>query len=257
MSILDINMKPKISIITITFDDGPRLEATISSVLGQTYKNIEYIIIDGGSSDNSVDIIKLYEDRLSFWITEKDDGIYDAMNKGILKATGSFINFMNSGDVFHSKESLTDLFNCIDLKGVLNAHIIYGNHAIKSVSGLKIMRPNAPPNINRGSFFCHQSAFIATKLHKTNLYNIHNPIAADFEFFYLAYLDNCVFKHVDQTICIITPGGISDTNRIETIVSWWNVVNKTTSTNVYFIWRIIREMAVGYVKKIINSIKCF
>ncbi len=257
MSILDINMKPKISIITITFDDGPRLEATISSVLGQTYKNIEYIIIDGGSSDNSVDIIKLYEDRLSFWITEKDDGIYDAMNKGILQATGSFVNFMNSGDEFHSKESLTDLFNCIDLKGVLNADIIYGNHAVKSVSGLKIMRPKALPNINRGSLFCHQSAFIATKFHKTSLYNIHNPIAADFEFFYLAYLDNRVFKHVDQTICTIIPGGISDINRIETIVSWWNVVNKTRSSNVYFIRRIIREMAVGYVKKIINSFKCF
>jgi glycosyltransferase involved in cell wall biosynthesis len=250
-------IKPKISIITVAFDNAPRLETTILSVLGQTYNNIEYIIIDGGSTDNSVDIIKLYEDRLSFWISEIDEGIYDAMNKGISKATGSFVNFMKAGDAFHSKESLSNLFDSPDIRDVLNADVIYGNHAVKSASGFKIFRPKALSNIERGSFFCHQSAFTANKLHKSKPYNIQNTIAADFEFFYFAYLNNHVFKYVDQTICSITPEGISDINRIETIVSWWNVVNKTRSTNFYFIRRIIRETVVGYVKKIINSTKCF
>lgn len=257
MSDSGTTIKPKISIITVAFDDAPRLETTILSVLGQTYNNIEYIIVDGGSTDNSAEIIKLYEDRLSFWVSEIDEGIYDAMNKGISKATGSFVNFMNAGDVFHSKESLSNLFNCTGFKGMLNADIIYGNHAVKSASGFKIVRPKALSNIKRGSFFCHQSAFIATKLHKSKLYNIQNSIAADFEFFYLAYLNNRVFKYVDQTICSVAPEGISDNNRIEVVVSWWNVVNKTRSTNVYFIRRIIREMVVGYFKKIINLIKCF
>ena len=91
---------PIISVITVCYNVASSIEKTMLSVLNQTYKNLEYIIIDGNSTDGTVDIIKRYAERLTFWISEPDNGIYDAMNKGIVKATGEFLIFMNAGDQF-------------------------------------------------------------------------------------------------------------------------------------------------------------
>ena len=85
---------PIISVITVCYNVASSIEKTMLSVLNQTYKNLEYIIIDGNSTDGTVDIIKRYAERLTFWISEPDNGIYDAMNKGIVKATGEFLIFM-------------------------------------------------------------------------------------------------------------------------------------------------------------------
>ena len=84
---------PLITVVTVVFNDVQHIEETILSVVNQTYPNIEYIIIDGGSTDGTVDIIKKYEERIAYWVSEPDQGIYDAMNKGIQKATGEWINF--------------------------------------------------------------------------------------------------------------------------------------------------------------------
>lgn len=93
---------PKVSVVTICYNSVQFIEKTIQSVLSQTYPNIEYIVIDGGSTDGTKEIIEKYSSRISYWCSEKDRGIYDAMNKGIRKATGEWINFMNSGDCFVS-----------------------------------------------------------------------------------------------------------------------------------------------------------
>src|SRR5258708_15361904 len=91
---------PVISIITVVYNGEAVLEKTIKSIVGQTYPHTEYIIIDGKSSDQTIEIIKRYENRITFWLSELDNGIYDAMNKGIARATGSWISFMNAGDQF-------------------------------------------------------------------------------------------------------------------------------------------------------------
>ena len=96
----------KFSIITINYNNKDGLEMTINSVLGQSFQGFEYIIIDGGSTDGSIDIIKKYESRIDYWVSEPDNGVYNAMNKGIRKATGDYINFMNSGDAYHSSSAL-------------------------------------------------------------------------------------------------------------------------------------------------------
>ena len=104
----------KITVITVCHNAAKTLEKTIKSVLNQTYPNIEYIIIDGGSTDDTVDIIKRYADRLAYWISEPDKGIYDAMNKGIEVATGEWINFMNAGDTFYEENTIDFVLEAIN-----------------------------------------------------------------------------------------------------------------------------------------------
>ena len=115
-------MTPKISIITPCYNAVKHIEETILSIVSQDYSNLEYIIIDGGSTDGTVDIIKKYEDKITYWISEKDTGIYNAMNKGILAAKAEFCQFLNSGD-YLADENVTQkmLAQCDD------SSIIYGN----------------------------------------------------------------------------------------------------------------------------------
>ena len=101
----------KYSIITINYNNRDGLEKTIQSVINQTCQDFEFIIIDGGSTDGSVDIIKKYNDRINYWVSEPDKGIYNAMNKGILQAHGEYLNFMNSGDCFFDNEVLNKVNN--------------------------------------------------------------------------------------------------------------------------------------------------
>ena len=91
---------PKISVVTVVFNDHLHIEQTLCSVLSQTYDNIEYIVIDGGSTDGTVQIIKKYANKLAYWVSEPDKGVYDAMNKAISHVTGTYVSFMNSGDSF-------------------------------------------------------------------------------------------------------------------------------------------------------------
>lgn len=94
-----------ISVVTVSYNAVATIEQTLLSVINQTYPNIEYIIIDGGSTDGTVDIIKKYADEIVYWISEPDKGIYDAMNKGIKKANGEWINFINAGDSYYDKKA--------------------------------------------------------------------------------------------------------------------------------------------------------
>ena len=114
----------KLSIITINYNDAEGLERTIKSVTSQTFRDFEFIVIDGGSTDNSIEIIKKYEKDIDFWVSEKDGGIYPGMNKGLKQAKGEYVNFMNGGDRYHSPDVLENIF-----KLETNADIITGTHA--------------------------------------------------------------------------------------------------------------------------------
>lgn len=108
----------KYTIITINYNNGKELRHTIESVINQTYKDVEYIIVDGGSSDDSVEIIKEYADNIDFWVSERDNGVYNAMNKGLSHAHGTYVNFMNSGDSFYSNR----VIEVIDIYCKFNKH---------------------------------------------------------------------------------------------------------------------------------------
>ena len=124
----DNNMNnPKISVVTVVYNDVDHIESTIKSVISQTYPHIEYIVIDGGSTDGTVDIIKKYKNSIAYFISEKDNGIYDAMNQGIEYANGKFVCFLNCGDFFadNKGKSLEEAIKCWKYKKQLRGHNCY------------------------------------------------------------------------------------------------------------------------------------
>ncbi len=193
---LEHKMKPKITIITVCYNAGAKLDVTISSVINQDYNNIEYIIIDGGSSDETVNIIKKYEDRITKWISEEDDGIYYAMNKGIKLASGEWINFMNAGDSFTSSQTLSivekNLNNNID--------ILYGSANLMYKEGIRILKPEKLVNFNKKLPFCHQASFVRTEIIKKRPYNTKYKMSADYDFMYYCFRKSYKFAVIDKII---------------------------------------------------------
>lgn len=155
--------KPLISIITVVYNGEKYLEETIQSVINQTYENVEYIIIDGGSTDGTLEIIKKYEDKIDYWVSEKDGGIYDAMNKGIDVATGEWLNFMNAGDSFYSNQTLMEVFNN---KNYELYNILYGDVETNYGNFKIIHKAGKLENLYKSMQFSHQSTFFNTKYHK-------------------------------------------------------------------------------------------
>ena len=204
--------KPLISIITVVLNGEQYLDRTIQSIINQTYDNLEYIIIDGGSTDKTVDIIKKYNDRIDYWVCEKDNGLYDAMNKGIDIATGAWINFMNAGDELYNYSVLMNLFNNQNYQEV---EIIYGNHEIIYPAGHhRFVKAGIIKNLWKGEQFSHQASFVKKSYLEMNKFNIRKKIAADFELYYKAFKNYTKFKFIDLTVAKFEAGGISDTKRI-------------------------------------------
>lgn len=174
----------KISVITICYNSEKFIEQTINSVITQDYPNIEYIIVDGNSKDNTVHIIKQYQYKIFKWISEKDNGIYDAMNKGIKMATGDWVIFMNSGDKFSSKTILSEVFKS-EIKRQIQ--IIYGN-VIMDWGDYKDYKKAYPLNgISYRMAFCHQSVFVRRSILLENLFDLSYIYAADYNQFYNLY----------------------------------------------------------------------
>lgn len=156
-------MNARVSIITVVFNRKSELEKTIQSVISQTYTDIDYIIIDGGSTDGTQDIIKKYGKKISFWVSEKDNGIYDAMNKGMKYAKGDYVWFLNAGDKIFSENTLKEIMESGD-----DADVLYGDVEIIDDSGKSYGRRElkTPPekltwkNMIDGMVVSHQSLLI-------------------------------------------------------------------------------------------------
>lgn len=186
----------KVSVITISYNAVSVIEDTIQSVLNQSYKDIEYIIIDGGSTDGTVDIIKKYQDKINYWVSEPDNGIYDAMNKGIDKATGEWINFMNAGDYFHSNLTLENFIPLIPK----DTDIAYGDTLIMLSTGNILDKPLPLELITKRMVFGHQATLIKTNLHKKHKFDTSYKSSGDYNFFYQAYKNHCKFSYIPITV---------------------------------------------------------
>ena len=187
----------KISVVTVSYNAVHTIEETILSVLNQTYSNVEYIIIDGGSIDGTVDIIKKYADRLTCWVSEPDNGIFDAMNKGISATTGDYINFMNAGDKFASPDVLEAITSHIQS----DTTIAYGNWNIVIEGSSSPRTPLNPSYIRRQIPFCHQASFYKATYQKEHLFPEKYKLIGDYKIVYDAYKDSKVkFQYIPITI---------------------------------------------------------
>lgn len=201
----------KLSIITINRNNSEGLRRTIESVVTQTYTDFEYIVIDGASTDESVAIIRRYENKIAYWVSEPDKGIYDAMNKGILQAHGEYCLFMNSGDVFYDTNTLANI-----QWGYINEDIVSGNSVFEKSSLHDERIIISPTKIRAGNlilgFLPHQSTFIKTDLFKTvGLYDVDFRIVSDWLFFIKALLVcNASYRHIDLFISRCETEGVSN-----------------------------------------------
>ncbi len=177
---------PVISIITVVYNDVYNLERTIRSIRNQSYREIEYIIIDGGSTDGTVDVIQKNKDPISYWISEPDQGIYHAMNKGLKAATGDYVWFINSGDEIYSADTLHSIAEYF----MLNADIYYGEAMYIDRQGNEIgLRGDVTPHrlpdrlrwqdMNMGLVVCHQSLLVKRGI--AIQYNLKFPHSGDID----------------------------------------------------------------------------
>ena len=171
------SLLPSVSIITVVYNAADSIEATVKSVIEQHYPNLEYIIIDGGSTDGTIQLVNKYKEKISLILSERDNGIYDAMNKGILHAHGEWINFMNSGDCFNAGDVLTKIFS---IKFDDNIKFIYSDYYVKK----KTKKKKYTASFENGVIL-HQSCIYKRSLHDDfGKYHISKPIiVSDYLFF--------------------------------------------------------------------------
>lgn len=206
----------KISVITVVFNDIKNIEKTIKNVLKQTYGDIEYIVVDGASTDGTVEIIKKYDERIK-WISEKDRGIYDAMMKGVYMATGEWILFHNSGDFFYSPTSIEDVIKQYDQDN--GEDFLIGNSIFFNNWGYR----NAKPSILEISYFeefpvQHPSTFIRRKTQLKYPFNLEYKNSADYYFFVEAFLGGAKYRYFDKIISLIDVSGGVTTEKYDTTV---------------------------------------
>jgi len=252
-NISDITELPLITVITVVLNGEKYLEETIQSVLNQTYDNVEYIIIDGGSTDGTLDIIKQYEHAIDYWVSEKDRGIYDAMNKGIDVASGEWINFMNAGDGFYDNEILSIVHKHIDdIHGV-----IYGDTLVLYNKFQRIYKALPLEDINYGMVFSHQSSFVRTELYKAKNFSLNYRFAADYDFFYFLYKKKYNFFYIPKILSYMRSAGVSDVNRLAVIAEYESIAKQYTITlknKLVFLLKKLDQMLRIIMKKLLPDI---
>lgn len=246
----------KISVITVCYNSAETIEKTILSVANQTYKNIEYIIVDGNSKDATLAIIKKNENTITKWVSEPDKGLYDAMNKGIAMATGDLIGVLNSDDVFNSE---TVIENLVDFHEKNDVDASVGNIIQHKKNG-KIVRLYSskywnPDKLTIGFMPPHPSVFFKKELfEKFGNYDLGFKIGADYELITRFFLKNKIsWKYSGITTTVMLVGGLSSsgslsyqliTEEIQKALLMNEITYSPSKIKMRFFWKII-----GFVKK--------
>jgi glycosyltransferase involved in cell wall biosynthesis len=212
---LSTTFLPLITVITVVYNGAKYLEDTIKSVINQTYPNVEYIIIDGGSTDGTIDIIKKYEDYIDYWVSEPDKGIYDAMNKGIDLTAGQWINFMNAGDKFFNDNTIFFIYQNVKSLNS-NYDIVYGKVEIINEKGeidaiYGLNEKYSLKKLKKYMSIPHQSTFYRLEFFKkTGKYDNDFKIAGDYEILLRSY-KNLQIKFLDSILSLMLSNGVSQT----------------------------------------------
>jgi len=213
----------KISIITVCYNSVRTIEQTIQSVIHQSYNNIEYIIIDGGSTDGTLDIIRKYESKIAYWISEPDQGIYDAMNKGIQVATGDVIGIINSDD-WYMPDIFPKIVNCFQQNDI---SVLYGNiwaYYEKYNLYRKFTSPGSLDNLRCYMMIHHPSVFVRRIMYEMyGRFECRYQVTADYDFLLRLYEHRVRFFYLQEDIAVFRMGGISNISGWRTMIDQRNV----------------------------------
>lgn len=244
----------KFSIITINYNNKEGLHNTIKSVISQTYSDYEFIIIDGGSDDGSIEVIKDYSEYIDFWVSEHDKGIYNAMNKGISHAQGAYVNFMNSGDTFYCNKTLEKVSYMMD-----GSDFIIGKDYNQDPSTGEEFTTILPARLSMAAFFMwtipHQSAFILRTLFDNSSYDESLHIVADWKF----YLDKIVYEGkivqlLDLAICNREQEGVSISQASKTKEERQKVLSSLLPPGVYKDYETLAKLDRSTLYKLLSLI---
>ncbi|MDG5799335.1 glycosyltransferase family 2 protein [Marinilabiliaceae bacterium ANBcel2] len=221
---------PLVSVVTVVYNGVDTIERTVKSVIDQDYPNLEYVIIDGGSGDGTLDILKKYRGNIDQLIIESDDGLYDAMNKGIRVSSGDYLWFINAGDEVGDNSLLKRVFSNHSL-----ADIYYGDTLIVNDNGQEIGLRRLKPvkniewkHFNRGMLIGHQAAIVSRSV--ASYYNLKYRFAADYEWLLLALKNSSTRIYTGEVMCRFLDGGLTKKNIVPGLKERYNIMVK------YFGW---------------------
>ena len=233
-----------VSIVTVVKNEPEQLERTIKSVINQNYNNIEYIIIDGASDDKkTIEVIKQYQKSIDYWVSEPDNGIYDAMNKGVYASNGNWIMFLNAGDELYSNDVIKNIIK----KTPIDADLSYGATVFISSDGNKEVVPARDPstlwmslNFNHNSLLCKRELLIE------HPFDISLKVVADSEFAIWCYSREKIFFNNRIIVNTFTRGGFADQNNLLRIIERWKIVylakiGDEVEVNTHYINRLLSE----------------
>ena len=242
------HLTPKFSVITVTYNAADVLEDTIQSVITQTYHHVEYIIIDGGSTDGTLDIVERYRDRIALVISERDNGLYDAMNKGMARATGDYLCFLNAGDSFHEDDTLLQAVH--GLTDTELPDIIYGETELVDQEGhfVRMRRLSAPGRLTwksfkQGMLVCHQAFWAKTSL--APQYDLRYRYSADFDWCIRVMKQARTLHNTHLTLIDYLEEGITTRHHRASLLERFRIMGKHygwASTLAYHAWFVVRAI---------------
>lgn len=240
----------KISIITINYNNIDGLKATFESVLSQTYIDKEFIVIDGGSTDGAREFLNSHSLDMAYWCCEMDNGLYDAMNKGIMKSKGDYLIFMNSGDRFFNDKVLSDIFgNNNYTEDVLYGSTVYeydGKGVLRTPRAVSVMAKELP--------WCHQSTFVRGDVMREILYDTKYKIIADYAFFYKLWNEDYSFRLINKIVSIYDTTGMSaDSSRSKQIFRERCMIYGKKFSVISYWFKLFRQEIRKIVRNIIPT----
>ncbi len=244
-----------LSVITVVRNDASHIEKTIQSVLSQTYEKIEYIVIDGASTDGTVETIKRYQTQIDHWVSEPDKGLYDAMNKGLKKASGDYICFLNSGDIFLNSATVTQMFSSVKYP----VDVLYGDTIIVDDDGhVKGKRRHRPPNeltwrsFKHGMLVAHQAFIPARRL--TLEYDLTYKFTSDYDWCINILKNANAIHNTHQVLIQFLDGGISKQHLRASLIERFKIMKKnyglpqTIATHIRNAFRMVKfKLTNGWV----------
>jgi len=242
------HLTPKFSIITVCYNAETELEDTIQSVITQTYRHVEYIIVDGASKDGTLAITDRYKERIDRVVSEPDKGLYDAMNKGLRLATGDYVCFLNAGDCFHEDSTLQQMASTLTMTGLPD--VLYGETELVDKEGhfVRMRRLSAPETLTwrsfkQGMLVCHQAFFAKRALAEP--YDLQYRFSADFDWCIRIMKKAKHLHNTHLTVIDYLEEGMTTKNRRASLMERFRIMTKhygLMSTAAYHAWFVLRAI---------------